>query len=93
MEIAEFEHGKTCIMAAAREALRRHGIDQHSLMFDLHRTHPHPEGATLTVSAGEGTVHGWFSAQEIHDSRQGVDRSEIRRKIASLVAGLTAAVA
>jgi len=93
MQIEEFEHGKTRIMAEAREALRRLGIDQHSVMFDLHSIHPHPDGATLTVSAAGGSARGWFSAEEIRDSRERIGRSEVRERIAALAAGLTEAVA
>lgn len=93
MQIEEFEHGKTHIMAEACAALRRIGVDEHSVMFDLHSIQPHPEGATLTVSAAGGTARAWFSAQEIHDSRALVERSDVRAKIAALAAGLTTAVA
>ena len=92
MDISDFEHGKTRILAEARDALRRMGVDHHCLMFDLHGTHPHPEGATLTVTANGNSARGWFSAAEIHDSRECVDHSDIRQKIAALVAGIHEAV-
>ena len=92
MQISEFEHGKTRIMTEARDALKRIGIDHHCLMFDLHGTHPHPEGATLTVTADGNSARGWFSAQEIHDCRECVSRPDVRQRIASLVAGVREAV-
>jgi hypothetical protein len=88
MTIGEFEFGKTRIMAEARDALRRIGIDYHCVMFDMHTSHPHPEGATLSVTAEGMTVSGWFYADEIEDSRERVCRADVRRKIANLVAGL-----
>ena len=88
MSISDFELGKTRIMAEARDALRRIGIDYHCVMFDIHASHPHPEGATLTVTAQGLTVNGWFYAEEIEDSRERVGRADVRRKIESLVAGL-----
>ncbi len=88
MTIGEFEFGKTRIMAEARDALRRMGIDYHCVMFDMHTSHPHPEGATLSVTAEGMTVSGWFYADEIEDSRDRVARADVRRKIANLVAGL-----
>jgi len=88
MSISDFELGKTRIMAEARDALRRIGIDYHCVMFDIHTSHPHPEGATLTVTAQGLTVNGWFYAEEIEDSRERVGRADIRRKIENLVAGL-----
>jgi hypothetical protein len=88
MTISEFEHGKMRIMAEARDALRRIGIDYHCVMFDIHTSQPHPEGATLTVTAEGSTVSGWFPAEEIEDSRDRVSRADIRRKIADLAAGI-----
>jgi hypothetical protein len=92
MTISDFEHGKTRIMSEARAALRRIGIDYHCVMFDIHTSHPHPDGATLTVTAEGGTVSGWFHADEIEDSRERVTRADVRRKIANLVAGIREAV-
>jgi len=88
MTISEFEYGKTRIMAEARDALRRIGIDYHCIMFDLHSSQPHPEGATLIVTAEGNTVSGWFPADEIEDSRERVGRADVRHKIAGLVAGV-----
>jgi hypothetical protein len=88
MSISDFEIGKTRIMAEARDALRRIGIDYHCVMFDIHTSHPHPEGASLSVTAEGSTVNGWFYAEEIEDSRDRVGRADVRRKIANLVAGL-----
>jgi hypothetical protein len=88
MSISDFEIGKTRIMAETRDALRRIGIDYHCVMFDIHTSHPHPEGATLSVTAEGSTVNGWFYAEEIEDSRERVGRADVRRKIANLVAGL-----
>jgi hypothetical protein len=88
MSIKDFELGKTRIMAETRDALRRIGIDYHCVMFDIHTSHPHPEGATLSVTAEGSTVNGWFYAEEIEDSRDRVGRADVRRKIANLVAGL-----
>jgi hypothetical protein len=34
------------------------------------------------------TVNGWFYAEEIEDSHVRVGRADVRRKIATLVAGL-----
>jgi hypothetical protein len=51
MKITEFEYGKTRIMAEARDALRRIGVEYHCMMFDVHGSQPVPEGATLTVTA------------------------------------------
>ena len=93
MSIKDFELGKTRIMAETRDALRRIGIDYHCVMFDIHTSHPHPEGATLSVTAEGSTVNGWFYAEEIEDSRDRVGRADIRRKIANLVAGLRETVA
>ena len=93
MNISDFEHGKTRILAETRDALRRIGVDRHCLVFDLHGTHPHPAGATLTVTADGASVRGWFSAAEIHDSRERVERSDIRQQIAELVAGIREAIA
>jgi hypothetical protein len=92
MAIREFEHGKTRIMAEARDALGRIGIDHHCIMFDIHTSDPHPEGATLIVTAEGHTVSGWFPSDEIEDSRDRVGRPDVRRKIASLVAGVREAV-
>ena len=92
MTISEFEFGKTRIMAEARDALRRIGIDYHCVMFDIHKSDPHPDGATLTVTAEGVTVNGWFPADEIEDSRERVGRADVRRKIATLVAGVREAV-
>lgn len=88
MSISDFEIGKTRIMAETRDALRRIGIDYHCVMFDIHSSHPHPEGASLSVTAEGSTVSGWFYAEEIEDSRDRVGRADVRRKIANLVAGL-----
>jgi hypothetical protein len=88
MPITEFENGKSRIMAEARDALRRIGIEYHCVMFDLHSTQPVPSGATLTVTAEGSTVSGWFPAEEIEDSHQNVRRADIRSKIADLVAGV-----
>ncbi len=88
MTMSEFEYGKTRIMAEARDALRRIGIDYHCIMFDVHTSQPHPEGATLTVTAEGNSVSGWFPADEIEDSRDRVGRADVRRKIANLVAGV-----
>ncbi len=88
MSMSEFEYGKTRIMAEARDALRRIGIDYHCIMFDVHTSQPHPEGATLTVTAEGNSVSGWFPADEIEDSRERVGRADVRRKIADLVAGV-----
>jgi hypothetical protein len=88
MAISEFEHGKTRIMAEARDALRRIGVEYHSVMFDVHSSQPHPEGATLTVTAEGITVTGWFTSDEIEDSRDRVGRADVRRKVADLVAGV-----
>ena len=88
MTISQFEHGKTRIMAEAREALRRIGVDYHCVMFDIHSSHPYPAGATLTVSAEGNTVTDWFPADEIEDSCHRVGRADVRRKIADLVAGV-----
>jgi hypothetical protein len=88
VSIAAFEFGKTRIMAEARDELRRIGIDYHCVMFDIHSSHPHPEGATLSVTAEGLTVSGWFNADEIEDSHARVGRADVRRKIAALVAGL-----
>lgn len=88
MTMSEFENGKTRIMAEARDALRRIGIDYHCIMFDVHTSQPHPGGATLTVTAEGNSVSGWFPADEIEDSRDRVGRADVRRKIAELVAGV-----
>jgi hypothetical protein len=93
MTITEFEYGKTRIMAEAREALRRIGIEYHCVMFDVHGSEPHPEGATLTVTAEGNSVSGWFPADEIEDSRERVGRADVRHKIADLVAGVRETVA
>ena len=86
MSISEFEHGKTRIMAEAREALRRMGVDSHCVMFDLHGSRPAPSGATLTVTVDGNCVSGWFLAEEIEASRDSVSRSDVKHKIAGLVA-------
>jgi hypothetical protein len=88
MMMSLFEHGKTRIMAEARDALRRIGVDHHCVMFDLHGSQPHPTGATLTVTADGNSASGWFSAEEIHDSSERVGRPDVRQKIAGLVAGV-----
>ncbi len=88
MSINEFEYGKTRIMAEARAALRRIGVEYHCVMFDVHASQPVPIGATLTVTAEGNTVSGWFPADEIEDSRDRVARADIRQKIAGLVAGV-----
>ncbi len=92
MTISEFEHGKTRIMSEARDALRRIGIEYYCVMFDIHTTQPHPQGATLTVTAEGNTVSGWFPADEIEDSCERVGRHDVRRKIADLVAGVKESV-
>jgi hypothetical protein len=88
MTMSDFEYGKTRIMAEARDALRRIGIDYHCIMFDVHTSQPHPEGATLTVTAEGNSVSGWFASDEIEDSRDRVGRADVRRKIVDLVAGV-----
>jgi P2-related tail formation protein len=88
MSINEFEHGKTRIMAEARDALRRIGVEYHCVMFDVHGSQPVPGGATLTVTAEGNSVSGWFPADELEDSRDRVARADIRQKIAGLVAGV-----
>lgn len=93
MTIANFELGKTRLMAEAREALRRIGIQHHCVMFDIHCSHPRPAGATLAVTAEGRTVNGWFTADEIEDSQERVSRDDVRRKIATLVMGVREAVA
>ena len=90
--ISEFEHGKTSIMAEARDALRRIGVEYHCVMFDVHASQPLPNGATLTVTAEGNCVSGWFSADEIEDSRERVGRADVRHKIAGLVARVKEAV-
>lgn len=92
MAISEFEHGKTRIMAEARAALRRIGVEYHCVMFDVHSSQPHPDGATLTVTAEGNSVSGWFAADEIEDSREQVRRADVRHKIAGLAAGVKEAV-
>jgi len=70
MTISEFEYGKTRIMAEARAALRRIGIEYHCVMFDVHGSQPLPEGATPDRDRGKATPSaGWFPADEIEDSR------------------------
>jgi len=93
MTINRFEHGKTRIMAEARDALRRIGIEYHCVMFDVHGSEPHPDGATLTVTAEGNSVSGYFLADEIEDSRERVARPDVKQKIAGLVAGVKAAAA
>jgi hypothetical protein len=88
MTISQFEHGKTRIMAEARDALRRIGVEYHCVMFDVHAAEPLPKGATLTVTAEGSSVSGWFPADEIEDSRERVSRADVRHKIAGLVAGV-----
>ena len=88
MAISEFEHGKTRIMSEARDSMRRIGIDYHCVMFDIHASHPYPEGATLTVTAEGNSVSSWFAADEIEDSNERVGRPDVRRKIANLVEDL-----
>jgi hypothetical protein len=90
--ISEFEHGKTSIMAEARDALRRIGVEYHCVMFDVHGSQPLPNGATLTVTAEGNCVSGWFPADEIEDSRDRVGRADVRHKIAGLVARVKEAV-
>ncbi len=86
MTITEFEDGKTRIMAEARDALRRIGVEYHYVMFDIHGSNPYPDGATLTVTAEGNSVCGWFHADEIEDSRRRVGRPDVRHKIEGLVA-------
>ncbi|MDP9065219.1 MAG: hypothetical protein M3O06_05055 [Pseudomonadota bacterium] len=86
MTISEFEIGKTQIMAEARAALRRYGIESHCVMFDLHGSTPLPTGATLSITAEGNCVSGWFAADEIKDSERRVGRADVRDKIAALVA-------
>jgi hypothetical protein len=88
MTIMKFEYGKTRIMAEARDALRRIGVEYHCVMFDVHGSDPHPDGATLTVTAEGNSVSGWFPADEIEDSRDRVGRPDVRQKIAGMVAGV-----
>src|SRR5882762_9882103 len=88
MTISEFEHGKTRIMAEARDALRRLGVEYHCVMFDVHTSQPLPKGATLPVTAEGHPVSGWFAADEIEDSRERVGRAGVRHKIADLVVGV-----
>ena len=92
MSIKEFEHGKTRIMAEAREALRRLGVEDHMVMFDLHASQPRPNGATLTVTAAGNCVSGWFPADEIEDSQFCVARQDVKTRIEGLVARVTEAV-
>jgi hypothetical protein len=84
--ISEFEHGKMRIMAEAREALRRIGIEYHCLMFDVHASQPLPAGATLTVTADGNCVSRWFSADEIEASQDRGARPDVIQQIAKLVA-------
>jgi hypothetical protein len=91
--INEFEVGKTRIMAEARAALRRIGIEYHCVMFDVHASQPLPAGATLTVTAEGQTVSRWFPAEEIADSQLKVTRPDVRQKIEVLVSGVKQAVA
>ena len=93
MTISEFEYGKTRIMAEARAALRRIGIEYHCVMFDVHGSQPLPEGATLTVTAEGNSISSWFPADEIEDSRDRVARADVRQKIAGLAAGVKEAAA
>lgn len=92
-KINEFEIGKTRIMAEARDALRRIGIEYHCVMFDLHPSQPLPNGATLTVTAEGNCVSSWFPADEITDSQDHVGRPDVKHKIAGLVARVKEAVA
>ena len=92
MTINQFEHGKTRIMAEARDALRRIGVDYHCVMFDIHGSQPVPDGATLTVTAEGNCVSGWFPADELQDSRDRVARPDVKHKIARLVARVREAV-
>lgn len=89
MSINDFEHGKNRIMAEARDALRRIGIEHHCVMFDVHATQPLPQGATLTVTAEGQSVNCWLPADEIAGSRDRVTRADVRQKIERLVAGCT----
>lgn len=91
--INEFEVGKTRIMAEARAALRRIGVEYHCVMFDVHASQPLPAGATLTVTAEGQTVSRWFPAEEIADSQHHVTRPDVRQKIEVLVSGVKQAVA
>jgi hypothetical protein len=93
MTINQFEDGKTRIMAEARDALRRIGVDYHCVMFDIHGSQPVPEGATLTVTAEGNCVSGWFPADELRDSRDRVARPDVKHKIARLVARVRDAAA
>jgi hypothetical protein len=93
MTIREFEDGKIRIMAEARDALRKIGVDEHCVVFDLHSAQPHPKGAALTVTADGNSVSSWFSAEEIQDSRNQTSRPDVAKKISTLVAGLKEAVA
>jgi hypothetical protein len=92
MSIREFEHGKTRIMAEAREALRRVGVEDHCVMFDLHASQPRPNGATLTVTAAGNCVSSWFPADEIEDSQFCVARKDVKTRIEGLVARVREAV-
>jgi hypothetical protein len=93
MTITEFEQGKTRIMAEARDALKRMGIDYHCVMFDIHGTQPVPDGATMTVTAEGNCVSSWFPADELRDSRDQIARPEVKHKIALLVARVREAAA
>ena len=93
MSISEFEYGKTRIMAEARDALKRLGVESHCVMFDLHGSKPLPSGATLTVTAQGNCVTGWFPADEIEASRDCVARSDVKHKIAGIVARVREAIA
>ncbi len=85
MSIIEFEHGKTRIMAEARDALRRLGVMYHCVMFNVHPSEPCPSGASLTVTAEGNCVSGWFAADEIEDSELRITRPDVKNKIADLV--------
>jgi hypothetical protein len=92
MSINEFEYGKTRIMAAAREELRRIGVEDHCVMFDLHGSDPRPNGATLTVTAAGNCVSSWFPADEIEDSQFRVARSDVKKRLEGLIARVREAV-
>jgi hypothetical protein len=87
MTIREFEHGKIQVMAAARDALRKIGLEYHCVSFDVHGSQQPPAGVTLTAAVDGNAVTSWFSADEILASCSTV-RSDVHQKIAKLVVGL-----